>query len=145
MDRSNREFIARYHRALTLSQKEDIDKTNAKMGSILADDWVKAQGKLPITLEEFVESYNRYLEESFRFAEAARVRVTDNKGIELAVKGCHLCFGNELLRKENQKTACPIIRMTANAILRSTGKRVTLKEVKKPGPIGECYIEYEIG
>lgn len=69
----------------------------------------------------------------------------DDKNYTLDIKGCAICHGNEMLRKEGVATACPIMQAAKYAAVRKLGKDVITKGVEKPGPVGECIMRFELG
>jgi hypothetical protein len=134
-----KEFIKQYHRALVLALGKDIKSTNAKIGSILAEQWAATQNNGGY---DFKNSYQQYLQQ-LGFADTVNVRLTDTT-CEVDIKGCALCPGNELLRREKKETMCPILKTTGYALLKATGKKVKINKPQKNGIVGECTLKYEL-
>jgi hypothetical protein len=62
------------------------------------------------------------------------------------MRGCHLCFGNDLLRAQGKKGCCPFAPGINRALAKATGGSARLQGVEKPtGKTGECTIRYQIG
>jgi hypothetical protein len=135
------EFVKQYHRAVVLALGKDLKTTNAKIGSILAEQWAASQ-KGKYDTHKFADAYQQYLQQ-FGFADTINVRYTDTK-CEVDIKGCAICPGNELLRREKKETMCPIIKATSYALLRETGKNVKTDKPQKNGVVGECTLKYKL-
>ncbi|MBU4374862.1 MAG: hypothetical protein KJ714_10615, partial [Euryarchaeota archaeon] len=91
---------------------------------------------------EFAQSFENYLKDVLEFADHVKVNC-DDKNYTLDVKGCIICHGNEILRKEGVATACPIVQAAKYAAVKKLGKNLITKGVDKPGIVGECTIKYE--
>ena len=102
----NLDFFKQYHSTVIKALGEDAKKVNAKIGSIMADRWIDNTGKFNNNAE-FVQSFEDYLKE-LQFADYVKVNC-DEKNYILDIKGCVICHGNEILRKEGIATACPTI------------------------------------
>ncbi len=77
--------------------------------------------------------------------DAKNVKVNcDEKDYILDIKGCAICHGNEILRKEGLATACPIVQAAKYAAVKKLGRNVITKGVDKPGTVGECIIRFEL-
>jgi hypothetical protein len=122
---------------------DDAKKVNAKVGSIMADNWADKAGTINNNAE-FAKSFENYLKNQLEFAKHVKVDC-DDKNYTLDIKGCSICHGNEMLRKEGVATACPIMQAAKYAAVRKLGKDVITKGVEKPGPVGECIMRFELG
>ena len=136
-------FFKQYHSTVIKALGEDAKKVNAKVGSIFADNWADNAGNFNDNAE-FARSFESYLKNQLEFAKDVRVNC-DEKNYTLDIKGCAICHGNEMLRKEGMATACPIMQAAKYAAVRKLGKDVITKGVEKPGPVGECIMRFELG
>jgi len=112
------------------------------VGSIFADNWSDNTGDLKSN-NEFAQSFENYLKNQLEFARYVKVNC-DEKNYTLDIKGCAICHGNEILRKEGMATACPIVQAAKYAAVKKIGKNVITKGVDKPGQVGDCTIKFEL-
>ncbi len=136
-------FFKQYHSTVIKALGDDAKKVNAKVGSIMADNWAEKAGAINNNAE-FAKSFENYLKNQLEFAKHVKVDC-DDKNYTLDIKGCSICHGNEMLRKEGVATACPIMQAAKYAAVRKLGKDVITKGVEKPGPVGECIMRFELG
>jgi hypothetical protein len=136
-------FFKQYHSTVIKALGDDAKKVNAKVGLIMADNWADKAGTVN-NHAEFAKSFENYLKNQLEFAKHVKVDC-DDKNYTLAIKGCAICHGNEILRKEGVATACPIMQAAKYAAVRKLGKDVITKGVEKPGPVGECIMRFELG
>ncbi len=134
-------FFKQYHSTMIKALGEDAKKVNAKVGSIFADDWADNAGNFNNNAE-FAKSFENYLKK-LEFADEVKVNC-DEKNYSLEVKGCAICHGNEILRKQGIPTACPIMQAAKYAAVKKIGRNVITKGVEKPGVVGECTIKFEL-
>ncbi len=134
-------FFKQYHSTVIKALGEDAKKVNAKVGSIIADSWADRAGKINGN-SGFAQSFEDYLKNQLEFAEHVKVKC-DDKDYTLDIKGCAICHGNEILRKEGIATACPIVQAAKYAAVKKLGRNVITKGVDKPGSVGECIIRFE--
>ncbi len=135
-------FFKQYHSTVIKALGEDAKKVNAKVGSIFAEDWANKAGTINNNAG-FAASFENYLKNQLEFADYVKVHC-DDREYSLDIKGCAICHGNEILRKEGIATACPIIQTAKYAAVRKTGRNVITKGVDKPGAVGECTIKFEL-
>ncbi len=135
-------FLEQYHSAMIKALGEDAKKVNAKVGSIMADAWADSAGEINSSAE-FARSFENYLKNRLAFAKYVKVDC-DEKNYSLDIKGCELCHGNEILRKEGLQTACPIVQAAKYAAVKKIGRNVITKGVDKAGIVGECTIKFEL-
>jgi hypothetical protein len=136
-------FFKQYHSTVIKALGDDAKKVNAKVGSIMADNWADKAGALNNNAE-FAKSFENYLKNQLEFAKHVKINC-DDKNYTLDIKGCAICHGNEMLRKEGVATACPIMQAAKYAAVKKLGKDVITKGVEKPGPVGECIMRFELG
>jgi hypothetical protein len=135
-------FFKQYHSTVIKALGEDAKKINAKVGSIFADNWADNAGNLKDN-KDFAKSFENYLKNQLEFAKYVKVNC-DEKNYILEIKGCSICHGNEILRKEGVATACPIVQAAKYAAVKKIGRSVITKGVDKPGIVGECVIKFEL-
>ncbi len=135
-------FFKQYHSTMIKALGEDAKKVNAKVGSILAENWADKAGKINSN-DEFAASFESYLENQLEFAKYVKIHC-DDRDYSIDIKGCAICHGNEILRKEGIGTACPIVQAAKYAAVRKIGRNVITKGVDKPGTVGECTIRFEL-
>ncbi len=134
-------FFKQYHSTVIKALGEDAKKVNAKVGSILADNWADNAGTFSNNVE-FAESFENYLKNQLEFAEYVKINC-DEKNYTLDIKGCAICHGNEILRKEGISPACPIVQAAKYAAVKKMGRNVITRGVDRPGIVGECTIKFE--
>jgi len=137
----SKNFLRQYHSTVVKAAGEHAKKLNTKMGIIMANKWSENTSKLESN-EEFAQNFENYLK-NLEFADQVNV-YCDKKIYILKVKGCDICHGNEILRKEGIGTACPIVQTAKYAMVKKMGKNVILDGVDKPGLVGECAIRFEL-
>jgi hypothetical protein len=135
-------FFKQYHSTVIKALGEDAKKVNARVGSIFADNWADKAGNLKDN-NEFAKSFENYLKNELEFARHVKINC-DEKNYTLDIKGCVICHGNEILRKEGMATACPIVQAAKYAAVKKIGRNVITKGVDKPGTVGECLIKFEL-
>ncbi|HEY9245333.1 MAG TPA: hypothetical protein VIO11_00655 [Candidatus Methanoperedens sp.] len=135
-------FIKQYHSAVIKALGEDAKKVNAKVGSIIADSWADRAGPINNN-SEFAKSFEDYLKNQLEFADSVKITCNE-KDYTLDIKGCVICHGNEILRKEGLSPACPITQAAKYAAVKKIKKNVITKGVDKPGIVGECLIKFEL-
>ena len=134
-------FFKQYHSTMIKALGEDAKKVNAKVGSIMADNWADKAGKMNSN-SEFAQSFEDYLQNQLEFAKNVKINC-DDKNYSLDVRGCAICHGNEILINEGMATACPIVQAAKYAAVKKLGRNVITKGVDKPGVVGECTIKFE--
>ena len=96
------------------------------------------------SVDDLMKQIVGYLHDDLKLAEKITV---EKQGQEYIVKnrGCYICHGNLVKERYNIKPACamsmfPVGALTENLKLRN----VRLKEIRKPGQVGDCDWVYEI-
>jgi len=135
-------FFKQYHSTVIKALGEDAKKVNAKVGSIFADNWAANAGDFKDN-SKFAKSFEDYLKNQLEFAKHVKVNC-DDKNYTLEIKGCAICHGNEILRKEGLATACPIVQAAKYAAVKKIGRNVITKGIDKPGIVGECFMKFEL-
>lgn len=143
MAKMDRDFFEKYHRAVVLTLGDDVTKATVRIGGQLAQEWLNKLANQRMSKEQFLTEYQNFLQNQLKFAKEVKVKEKEG-GLEVVIRGCHLCHGNELLRQEQNPTSCPICRMNNSAIAKTLGKQSILEEIKKTGVVGECNQHYRI-
>jgi len=142
MQEVGRDFFKKYHRAVVKAVGSDTEKVKARIGSQWAEEFRERAGTISGE-DEFASAFQDYLQNELRFCEGVKVN-RDGDSLELEVRGCHICHGNEELRREGQPTLCPIVPTGLFSISRVAGRKAALQEVRKQGVVGECEIIYKV-
>ncbi len=138
----NLNFIKHYHSAVVKALGDDAKKVNSKVGLLLADEWADGSGKID-NYADYASSFQEYLLKELGFADLVKVDV-DGAKYTLEIKGCMICHGNEILRKEGLNSACPIVQAARYAMVKKMEKEVVTKGVTKTGVVGECTMNFEV-
>ena len=142
MDQIEREFFNKYHRAVVKANSGEVEKLKSKIGSEWAKEFrEKVDGDLQG--EEFNQALEDYLVNDLRFCDEAKVN-GDGDDLSIDVKGCHICHGNDVLKKEGEPALCPIVPTGLFSISRVGKRKASLDEVRKNGVVGECEICYKL-
>ena len=142
MEEMDREFFKKYHRAVVKANSDEVEKLKSKIGSEWAKEFrEKVDGDLEG--EEFNQALEDYLVNDLRFCDEANVN-GDGDDLSIDVKGCHICHGNDVLKKEGEPALCPIVPTGLFSISRVGKRKASLDEVRKNGVVGECEICYKL-
>jgi hypothetical protein len=137
-------FLGKYHKAVVLANKENVEKMKPKIASQWINEWMQEVGDKIGDEEEFRSAFEEFLTRELGFAEDSKVSIEGNE-LTIDVGGCVICPGNDLLRQAGEPSLCPITPTGLMAISRVLGKKATLKGVDKEGkPVGYCRIKYEL-
>lgn len=136
-------FFKQYHSNIIKALGDDAKKVNAKVGSIIADQWLAKEHENLEDTEVFKAELEDYLLNDLEFAREVHVD-TDGKNLDITVNGCAICHGNEILRQEGMATACPIVQASKYSVVKGMKKNVVMKGVDKPGVVGDCIIRFEL-
>ncbi len=139
-----KELLATYHAAVFEALGDDALKYNAMIGALLANAWAKKMGEMPHGQDGLKKAMEEFFKGAFRFADIAELTFKPDGTASLYVKGCGVCSGNEMLRAKGKKGFCPISQMVKSAMGKSLKENVELVGADKPGPVGECYLRYNI-
>jgi len=122
---------------------EDNQKVFAKASMAQGRNWGQsiAPAQSP---EDLMKKIADYFQNELKIAK----NVTFEKNPEeyiLKFRGCYVCHGKLVKERYDLKPACaismfPVGALTANLKLRN----VRLKEIRKPGPVGDCDMAYEV-
>jgi hypothetical protein len=79
-------FFKQYHSTVIKALGKDAKKMNAKVGSIMADNWADKAGNINSN-SEFAKNFENYLKYQLEFAKYVKVNC-DEKDYMLDIKGC---------------------------------------------------------
>ncbi|MCL7415347.1 MAG: hypothetical protein M8349_04720 [ANME-2 cluster archaeon] len=136
-------FFKQYHCNIVKALGDDAKKVNAKVGALMADTWLAKELDDLQDPDTFKKEFKEYLLNELEFAKEVNVDI-EGKDLDITVKGCGICHGNEMLRQEGIATACPIVQTSKYAIVKGMKNNVAMKGVDKPGVVGECVIRFEL-
>ncbi len=141
-EKMDRELFKKYHVAVVKSNQDNVEKLKAKIGSEWASDFQGKAGKIEGS-EDFCRGLEDYLEKDLCLCDTVKAEETGEE-LSVDIKGCHICFGNDELRKQELKVMCPIIPTGLQSMSKVHGKKAALKGVDKNGVVGECTIHYTL-
>jgi hypothetical protein len=140
MASDQQKFFEKYHRALVMAVKDDLDKVKPRVASVWVNDWLSELGGPIHDRDRFAVAFESFLKDGLGFADSTRVTLGDGE-LDIKVEGCSVCPANESLRQSGEPTLCPILSTGLLAISRVLGERATLLGVDK-GDVGYCTIRY---
>lgn len=122
---------------------QDNQKVFAKASMNLGKTW-GASIPAAKNLDELMEKIATYLQEDFQFAKSVKF-VKKSSNYVLQMRGCFTCHGKLVKERHGITPACamslfPVGVATENLKI----KNAKLKEIRKPGPVGDCDLVYEI-
>ena len=122
---------------------EENQKVFAKASMSLGKVWGKSVPPAKNT-DALMQQISDYLRDDLKLAKSITF---EKRGQEYIIRnrGCYVCHGNLVKERYSIKPACamsmfPVGALTENLNLRN----VRLKEIRKPGPVGDCDWVYEI-
>ncbi|HUK85700.1 MAG TPA: hypothetical protein VLU95_07545 [Candidatus Acidoferrum sp.] len=122
---------------------EENQKVFAKASMTLGKTWGKTVSPAK-NIENLMEQIANYLRDDLKLAQNVTV---ERQGQEYIVKnrGCYICHGKLVKEKYGIIPACAMSMFPVGALVENLKiKNVRLKEIRKPGPIGDCDWVYEI-
>jgi hypothetical protein len=138
------QFIKKYHEAVVLANKDQLDKMKPRIASEWIKQWMDELGGKVTDTEEFRSKFEEFLTDELGFADTSKVEINGDE-LTIDVGGCAICQGNDLLRKAGEPAMCPILATGLTAISRVLGKHATLLGADKEGkPVGYCTIKYKL-
>lgn len=127
--------------------KEDAQKVFAKLGPEIARLFPVNQ---VTTMESLATAIKKFLEEGFGMMTNVEI-ANDGKTLTFHNVGCYFCGPNTELRKEGGVPTCMfpsivlhILQETRSVAPSLQFKNLKFLESKKPGPIGECVMKFNI-
>ena len=122
---------------------EENQKVFAKASMALGKTWGKSIPKAE-DLDALMKQIATYLQNDLKLAQNITV---EKQGQEYIVKnrGCYICHGKLVKERYDIKPACAMSMFPVGALSENLKIRnIRLKEIRKPGPAGDCDWVYEI-
>jgi hypothetical protein len=123
---------------------EENQKVFAKASMALGKTWAKTVPPAE-TPEALMKQIANYLHDDLKLCSNVAF---EKQGQEYIIKnrGCYICHGKLVKERYGITPACamsmfPVGALTENLKLGN----VRLKEIRKPGPMGDCDLVYQIG
>jgi hypothetical protein len=141
-----RNLLARYHADLICAlPEEEVEKVRIRLGANLLQPFIDSLDGTPLSAPEVKQRLEAYLRDELGMADYIKV-TAEGKEVSVEIKGCHLCFGNDLLRARGKQGCCPFAPGINRALSRALQGGSRLQGVAKaPGKTGECVIKYSAG
>ena len=122
---------------------EENQKVFAKASMAMGKAWGKT---IPAAEnpDALMSQIAKYLRDDLKLAQSITV---EKQGQEYIMKnrGCYICHGKMVKEKFDIKPACAMSMFPVGALSENLKVRnVRLKEIRKPGPMGDCDWVYEI-
>jgi predicted ArsR family transcriptional regulator len=122
---------------------EDNQKVFAKASMAQGREWGKSVPTAQ-SPEELMTKIADYLENELKIAKNITFEKKDQEYI-LSFRGCYICHGKLVKERFGITPACAISMFPVGALTSNLkAHNVRLKEIRKPGPIGDCDMAYEI-
>jgi len=122
---------------------EENQKVFAKASMTMGKTWGKSVPPAK-DIDAFVKLIALHLQDDFKLAQSITV---EKQGEDYIVKnrGCYICHGKMVKERYGITPACAMSMFPAGALTENLKiKNVRLKEIRKPGPVGDCDWVYEI-
>jgi hypothetical protein len=122
---------------------EENQKVFAKASMALGKTWGKTIPPAQ-TPEALMEKIAIYIQNDLKLAKNVTFEKKEQEYI-LKFRGCHICHGYLVKERFEIKPACAISLFPVGALSENLKIRnVRLKEIRKPGLVGDCDMVYEI-
>ena len=122
---------------------EDNQKIFAKASMSLGKAWGKSIPKAE-SPEALMKQIVNYMHNDLKMC---RDITLEKEGSDFILKnrGCYICHGKMVKEKHGITPACAISMFPVGALSENLKLRnVRMKEIRKPGPVGDCDIVYEV-
>jgi hypothetical protein len=122
---------------------EENQKVFAKASMAMGKTWGKSVPPAK-DVDAFMKLIAVHLQDDFKLAQSITV---EKQGEDYIVKnrGCYICHGKMVKERHGITPACAMSMFPAGALTENLKiKNVRLKEIRKPGPVGDCDWVYEI-
>jgi len=122
---------------------EENQKVFAKASMAMGKTWGKSVPPAK-NIDAFMKLIAVHLQDDFKLAQSITV---EKQGEDYVVKnrGCYICHGKIVKERHGITPACAMSMFPAGALTENLKvKNVRLKEIRKPGPVGDCDWVYEI-
>jgi len=122
---------------------EDNQKVFAKASMSQGRIWAKTIATAQTT-EELMGRIANYLQNDLKLAKTVSFEKIGQEYI-LKFRGCYICHGKLVKDRHGITPACAVSMFPVGAVSENLKiHNVRLKEIRKPGPIGDCDMVYEI-
>ena len=123
---------------------EENQKVFAKASMALGKTWGKSIPPAQ-TSDALMEKIANYLQNDLKLAQSVTLEKQAEEYI-LKFRGCYICHGKLVKERFGITPACGISLFPVGALISKPKnlKNVRLKEIRKPGPVGDCDMVYEI-
>ena len=122
---------------------EENQAVFAMAGVNMGRRWARTVGRVE-TVEELMEKMAEYLRDELRLAEDIRLE-REGGDYVLRVRGCYVCHSDLVRERFGITPACPFSMFPVGAVREALKVRsARLKEIRKPGPSGDCDLVYEV-
>ncbi len=122
---------------------EENQKVFAKASMSLGKAWGKSMPPAQ-TPDALMEKIATYLQNDLKIAKSVTLEKQPQEFI-LKFRGCYICHGKLVKEKFGIMPACAISLFPVGALAENLKIRnVRLKEIRKPGQVGDCDMVYEI-
>ena len=112
-------------------------------GVSLGRKWAKSIPRAA-DVEDLLAKIAAYLRNGLQLAKTVEFE-RENQDYVIRVRDCHLCHGHLVKERHGIVPACVITMFPLGALIENLGVRsARLKEVRKPGPPGDCDMVYSI-
>ncbi len=122
---------------------EENQKVFAKASMAMGKTWGKSIAPAK-NLDDLMKQITDYLRDDLKLAQNV---TAEKQGQEYIIKnrGCYICHGKMVKEKYGIIPACAMSMFPVGALVANLKiKNVRLKEIRKPGPVGDCDWVYEI-
>ena len=122
---------------------EENQKVFAKASMALGKTWGKSTRPAQ-NVDALMKQITDYLRNDLKLAQNISV---EKEGTEYIVKnrGCYICHGKLVKERYGITPACAMSMFPVGALTENLKiKNVRLKEIRKPGPVGDCDWVYEV-
>jgi hypothetical protein len=122
---------------------EDNQKVFAKASMFQGKSWGQsiASAQSP---EILMQKIADYFQNELKIAKSVTFE-KNNEELVLKFRGCYICHGKLVKERYDLKPACAVSMFSVGALAANLKLRnVCLKEIRKPGPIGDCDMAYEV-
>ena len=122
---------------------EENQKVFAKASMSLGKAWGKSIPSAQ-TPNALMGKIANYLQNDLKLAQSVTLEKQAQDYI-LKFRGCYICHGKLVKERFGITPACGISLFPVGALTANLGlKNIRLKEIRKPGPVGDCDMVYEI-
>jgi len=122
---------------------EDNQKVFAKASMYQGKSWGQsiATAQSP---ESLMQKIADYFQNELKIAKSVTYE-KNNEELVLKFRGCYICHGKLVKERYDLKPACAVSMFPVGALISNLKLRnVGLKEIRKPGPVGDCDMVYEV-